>query len=66
MADILMAMVYCSMRNVKRNVMTINNILMTVIILSVEDLERNDGSPDKPYYMSRGLQKLLRKGNKEA
>lgn len=66
MADILMAMVYCSTRNVKRNVMTINNILMTVIILSVEDLERNDGSPDKPYYMSRGLQKLLRKGNKEA
>lgn len=29
----------------------------------MEDIERNNGSPEKPYFMSRGLQKLLRKGN---
>ncbi|KAL8625988.1 hypothetical protein ACOMHN_012580 [Nucella lapillus] len=34
----------------------------TLFLCFLEDLERNDGSPDKPYYMSKGLQKLLRKG----
>ena len=31
--------------------------------LSVEDLERNDGSPDKPYYMSAELMKIVGKRN---
>lgn len=35
------------------------------LLITVEDLERNDGSPEKPYYMSTGLKKILRKGNKE-
>lgn len=30
---------------------------------SVEDLERNDGSPDRPYYMSKALLKILGKKN---
>jgi len=30
----------------------------------VEDLERNDGSPEKPYYMSKELMKILKKKNK--
>ncbi|XP_076436398.1 choline transporter-like protein 2 [Babylonia areolata] len=38
----------------------------TLFLCFLEDLERNDGSPDKPYYMSKGLQKLLRKGNKRS
>lgn len=33
----------------------------TLFLCFLEDLERNDGSPEKPYYMSKGLQKLLRK-----
>ena len=31
----------------------------------MEDLERNDGSSEKPYYMSKGLKKVLGKKNKE-
>ena len=31
----------------------------------VEDLERNDGSEEKPYYMSKGLMELLGKQNKK-
>ena len=30
-----------------------------VYFFAVEDLERNDGSPSKPYYMSSGLKKVL-------
>ena len=30
----------------------------------VEDLERNDGSADRPYYMSKSLLKILGKKNK--
>ena len=30
----------------------------------MEDLERNDGSAEKPYYMSKGLKKVLNKKNK--
>lgn len=30
----------------------------------MEDLERNDGSAEKPYYMSNSLQKLLNKENR--
>ncbi|KAG8534642.1 hypothetical protein GDO81_018941 [Engystomops pustulosus] len=32
---------------------------------TVEDLERNDGSTERPYYMSTNLQKLLNKKNKD-
>ncbi|NXK43529.1 CTL2 protein, partial [Piprites chloris] len=35
----------------------------SVSVLSVEDLERNDGSADKPYFMSPNLRKLLKKTN---
>lgn len=31
----------------------------------VEDLERNDGSPLKPYYMSKNLMRILGKKNKK-
>jgi choline transporter-like protein 2/4/5 len=30
----------------------------------VEDLERHDGSPEKPYFMSKNLMKILNKTNK--
>lgn len=30
-----------------------------------EDLERNDGSPERPYYMSPELSEILLKGNLE-
>lgn len=30
----------------------------------VEDCERNDGSPDRPYFMSKQLMKILNKANK--
>lgn len=36
---------------------------LTVCCASVEDLERNDGSPDRPYYMSKSLLKILGKKN---
>lgn len=33
-------------------------------IFPVEDLERNDGSAEKPYLMSEDLRKILNKKNK--
>lgn len=30
----------------------------------MEDLERNDGTAEKPYFMSQDLRKLLKKTNK--
>lgn len=33
------------------------------LFYAVEDLERNDGSPEKPYYMSKDLMKILGKKN---
>lgn len=33
-------------------------------LFAVEDLERNDGSAEKPYFMSQDLRKLLKKTNK--
>lgn len=33
-------------------------------LVAVEDLERNDGSAEKPYFMSPDLKKLLKKKNK--
>lgn len=32
---------------------------------TVEDLERNDGSAERPYFMSSTLKKLLNKTNKK-
>ena len=43
-------------------------MLLTLIILSwflVEDLEMNDGSAEKPYYMSDSLKKILHVQNRE-
>ena len=31
---------------------------------TVEDLEKNDGTAEKPYFMSKGLMKILHKKNK--
>lgn len=33
-------------------------------VLAVEDLEKNDGSAEKPYYMSAELREILGKKNK--
>ncbi len=33
--------------------------------VTVEDLERNDGSAERPYYMSQNLLTLLKKSNEE-
>ena len=33
-------------------------------LLTVEDLEMNDGSAEKPYFMSKGMMKILGKNNK--
>lgn len=35
-----------------------------LFLFAVEDLERNDGSAEKPYFMSSNLKKLLKKTNK--
>ena len=34
-------------------------------LFSVEDLEMNDGSAEKPYFMSKELMKILGKKNKK-
>ena len=36
-----------------------------IFIFTVEDLERHDGSPEKPYYMSKDLMKIVGKKNKK-
>ncbi|KAL2079890.1 hypothetical protein ACEWY4_023683 [Coilia grayii] len=36
----------------------------TLFLCFLEDLERNDGSAEKPYYMSKNLMKILNKKNK--
>ncbi|GAB1597590.1 Hypothetical predicted protein [Argonauta hians] len=36
----------------------------TIFLCFTEDTERNDGSPDRPYYMSKQLMKILGKKNK--
>ncbi|XP_076048718.1 choline transporter-like 2 isoform X2 [Oratosquilla oratoria] len=38
----------------------------TICLCFLEDCERNDGTPDKPYYMSKDLMKILDKKNKFA
>ncbi|XP_054858254.1 choline transporter-like protein 2 isoform X5 [Eublepharis macularius] len=37
----------------------------TLFLCFLEDLERNDGSAEKPYFMSSNLRKLLKKTNKQ-
>ncbi|MGH0148886.1 UNVERIFIED_CONTAM: hypothetical protein FKN15_049133 [Acipenser sinensis] len=37
----------------------------TLFLCFLEDLERNDGSPEKPYYMPKSLMKILSKKNKQ-
>ncbi|CAH4015503.1 unnamed protein product [Pieris brassicae] len=37
----------------------------TLFLCFLEDCERNDGSPDKPYFMSKNLLKILGKRNKK-
>ncbi|KAJ8373175.1 hypothetical protein AAFF_G00270810 [Aldrovandia affinis] len=41
-----------------------NMCVDTLFLCFLEDLERNDGSVEKPYYMSRNLMKILNKKNK--
>ena len=36
----------------------------TIFLCFLEDMERNDGTPTRPYYMSRGLQKVVGKMQK--
>lgn len=44
-----------------------HNLLLggNLYLFAVEDLERNDGSTEKPYFMSSNLRKLLKKTNKQ-
>ena len=35
------------------------------LLYTVEDSERNDGSQEKPYYMSKSLRKIIGKKNKK-
>lgn len=37
----------------------------TLFLCFLEDLEMNDGTPEKPYYMSKGLMKIVGKKNKQ-
>uniref|UniRef100_A0A3Q3JFC9 Choline transporter-like protein n=1 Tax=Monopterus albus TaxID=43700 RepID=A0A3Q3JFC9_MONAL len=41
-----------------------NMCVDTLFLCFLEDLERNDGSVEKPYYMSKNLMKILHKSNK--
>ncbi|KAK2830575.1 hypothetical protein Q5P01_018506 [Channa striata] len=41
-----------------------NMCVDTLFLCFLEDLERNDGSVEKPYFMSKNLMKILHKSNK--
>ncbi|XP_028251347.1 choline transporter-like protein 4 [Parambassis ranga] len=41
-----------------------NMCVDTLFLCFLEDLERNDGSVEKPYFMSKNLMKILNKSNK--
>lgn len=41
-----------------------NMAVDTLFLCFLEDLERNDGSEERPYYMSKDMMKILGKGNK--
>ena len=36
----------------------------TIFLCLLEDLERNDGTPDRPYYMSKNLKHIMVKMEK--
>ena len=36
----------------------------TVFLCFLEDSERNDGTPERPYFMSKGLQEVTKKMQK--
>ena len=36
----------------------------TLFLCFLEDMERNDGTPSRPYFMSKGLQKIVGKMQK--
>ena len=38
----------------------------TIFMCFLEDIERNNGTPEKPYYMSKSLMKVLGKKNKQS
>lgn len=38
-------------------------LLCAILPILVEDLERNDGSTEKPYYMNRSLMKIMKVKN---
>uniref|UniRef100_A0A182JP45 Choline transporter-like protein n=1 Tax=Anopheles christyi TaxID=43041 RepID=A0A182JP45_9DIPT len=47
------------------NITYIQILIFSIIIaIAVEDIERNDGSAERPFYMSKGLQKILGKKQK--
>lgn len=54
------------MSNTLIEMSTHSYLLIPFVIFSptVEDLERNDGSLQKPYFMSKNLMKILNKSNK--
>lgn len=43
-----------------------NMAVDTVMLCFLEDLERNDGSEEKPYYMSKDMMKIIGKKNRRA
>ncbi|XP_063147303.1 choline transporter-like protein 4 [Candoia aspera] len=43
-----------------------NMCVDTLFLCFLEDLERNDGSQEKPYYMPKSLMKILNKKNQQA
>ncbi|XP_056393948.1 choline transporter-like protein 4 [Hyla sarda] len=43
-----------------------NMCVDTLFLCFLEDLERNDGSPEKPYYMPKSLMSILNKKNRSA
>lgn len=51
---------------ISKNVVSNDLSLMPFIfnLIPVEDLERNDGSPERPYLMPESLRKVLNKKNK--
>lgn len=55
----------CGCRSV-RCVLVLLLLFLCGDLVSGEDLERNDGSSSRPYYMSPGLHKILRKGEEGA
>lgn len=41
-----------------------SSLIVSFVDISVEDLERHDGSAEKPYYMNKELMNILGKKNK--